>query len=259
MKIGITGGGGVIGKILKKKIEKNNFKVVNFNSDIRNSIKIKKWIKKNNFDTIFHLAALVSVKECEKNPLKTCEINIGGTIKILDAIAKQKKKPFFFFTSTSHVYKAKSSPLLETDNAVPRSFYGYTKWLCEKIIEDYAIKHNILYCCARIFSFYHNSQSKEFLYPSIKIKIKNLKQKKIYIANANNVIDIQNAETVAKIIFKIFKKKTTGIINIGSGKGVTIKKFARNLTKKKLHIYTNREKIIKVIANVKKLHSIIRR
>jgi len=96
MKIGITGGGGVIGKILKKKIEKNNFKVVNFNSDIRNSIKIKKWIKKNNFDTIFHLAALVSVKECEKNPLKTCEINIGGTIKILDAIAKQKKKPFFF-------------------------------------------------------------------------------------------------------------------------------------------------------------------
>jgi len=259
MKIGITGGGGVIGKILKKKLKKNNFKIINFNSDIRNSIKINKWVKKNKFDIIFHLAALVSVKECEKKPLKACEINIGGTIKILDAIANQKKKPFFFFTSTSHVYKAKNKPLLETDSIAPRSFYGYTKWLCEKIIEDYSIKHDISYCCARIFSFYHNSQSKEFLYPSLKIKIKSVKQKKIYIANANNIIDIQNAETVAKIIFKIFKKKTTGIINVGSGKGITIKKFAMNLTKKKLHIFTNTKKITKVIANVKKLHSIIRR
>ena len=96
------------------------------------------------------------------------------------------------------------------------------------------------------------------MYPSIKIKIKSIKQKKIYIANANNIIDIQNAEGVAKIIFKIFKKKTTGIINVGTGKGITIKKFAMNLTKKKLHIFTNTKKITKVIANVKKLHSIIR-
>ena len=259
MKIGITGGGGVIGKILKKKLKKNNFEIVDFNYDLRNSTKINKWVNQNNFDIIFHLAALVSVKECEKKPLKACEINIGGTIKILDAIATQKKKPFFFFTSTSHVYKAKSKPLLETDSIAPRSFYGYTKWLCEKIIEGYGIKHNISYCCARIFSFYHNSQSKEFLYPSIKIKIKNIKQNKIYIPNANNIIDIQNAEAVAKIIFKIFKKKFTGIINIGSGKGIVIKRFARNLTKKKLHICTNAKKITKVIANVKKLHSIIRR
>jgi len=259
MKIGITGGRGVIGKILIKKLKKNNFKIINFNSDIRNSIEINKWIKKNNFDIVFHLAALVSVKKCEEKPLKACEINIGGTIKILDAIANQKKKPFFFFTSTSHVYKAKNKPLLETDTIYPRSFYGYTKWLCEKIIEDYSIKHNISFCCVRIFSFYHYLQSKEFLYPSIKIKIKSAKQKKIFIANANNIIDIQNAEAVAKIIFKIFKKKTTGIINIGSGKGITIKKFVMSLTKKKLHIFTDTKKITKVVANVKKLNSIIRR
>ena len=259
MKIGITGGGGVIGKILKKKLKKSNFKIINFNYDIRNSVQINKWVKKNNFDTIFHLAALVSVKECEKEPLKACQINIGGTIKILDAIANQKKKPYFFFTSTSHVYKVKNKALLETDSIAPRSFYGYTKWLCEKIIESYSVKHNISYCCARIFSFYHNSQSKDFLYPSIKTKIKSAKQEKIYIDNSNNIIEIKNKETLAKIIFKIFKKKTTGIINVGSGKGVSIKKFAMNLTKKKLHIFTNTKKITKVIANVKKLHSIIRR
>ena len=110
MKIGITGGGGVIGKILKKKLKKNNFKIINFNSDIRSSIQINKWVKNNNFDIIFHLAALVSVKECEKKPLKACEINIGGTIKILDAIANQKKNHFFFLLQHHMSIKQKTNP-----------------------------------------------------------------------------------------------------------------------------------------------------
>jgi nucleoside-diphosphate-sugar epimerase len=258
MKIGVTGGTGVLGRILLKKLKKKNFKVLNFNSDIRNSSNIKKWVQRNSFDIIFHLAALVSVSECEKNPLKACEINIGGTIKILDAISELKKKPLFFFTSTSHVYKFKKKPLLETDTIAPRSFYGYTKWLCEKMLENYSAQHNIAYCCVRIFSFYDKFQSKNFLFPAIKNKIENIKKKKFYIVNANNIIDIQKAENVVKTILELFKKKFKGVVNIGTGKGISIKKFSKSLTKKKIKIYTNKKKKIKIIANIKKLNSIIK-
>ena len=52
--------------------------------------------------------------------------------------------------------------------------------------------------------------------------------------NAYCVIDIQKAEDVVNIIYKLFKKKAEGIVNIGSGKGIEIKSFVKKFSKKKL-------------------------
>ena len=97
LKIGITGSTGVLGRNILKKINlKKKIKIIPFKFDIKNSSQVKIWIKKNNFDVIFHLAAIVPVKICEENPLKACSVNIGGTINILNAIKNIKKKPWFF-------------------------------------------------------------------------------------------------------------------------------------------------------------------
>ena len=45
-RIGITGGTGVLGSILTKKLKKN-YTVINFDHDIQNISKVKKWVKKN--------------------------------------------------------------------------------------------------------------------------------------------------------------------------------------------------------------------
>ena len=70
-------------------------------------------------------------------------------------------------------------------------------------------------------------------------------------------MDIQKAESVVKIIIKLFNKRAQGTINIGTGKGITIKSFARKLTKKKIIIKTDTKEKIMVIANIEKLNSII--
>ena len=140
IKIGITGSTGVLGKILTKSLKKK-YKVVCFRSDIRKISKVRKWIKNNKFDAIFHLASLVPVKACEKNPYKACEINIGGTKNILDSINKVEKKPWFFYSSTSHVYKFKKNKIIETDKTKPISFYGHTKLKGEQ----YILKNKIMY------------------------------------------------------------------------------------------------------------------
>lgn len=260
MKIGITGSTGVLGSILSKKLKEKNYKISVFNSDIVNASKVDMWIKKNNFDFIFHLAAIVPVKVCNENPLMACSVNIGGTFNILEALVKFKKKPWLFYASTSHVYKAKNKPLLETDPISPKTFYGYTKWVGEKILENFSIKHNLSYCCGRIFSFYDDFQSKNFLFPSIKDKIKRLqKNNNINIVNAHSVIDIQKATNVVKIILKLFEKKAQGIFNIGTGKGISVKNFARSLTKKKIKICTNTKKKTVIVADIKKLNSILNR
>jgi len=256
IKIGITGSTGVLGKILTKSLKKK-YKVVCFRSDIRKISKVRKWIKNNKFDAIFHLASLVPVKACEKNPYKACEINIGGTKNILDSINKVEKKPWFFYSSTSHVYKLKKTPVSENDKISPRTFYGYTKWIGEQLIENNFFNNKMNFCIGRIFSFYSNSQSKDFLYPSIKKKIKE-NDRSIFLFNAYNVLDIQKAENVVKIIYKLFKKRAEGVFNIGTGAGIEIKDFAKKFTKKKIIINTNTKRKIIVVADIKKLNSITR-
>jgi nucleoside-diphosphate-sugar epimerase len=256
--IGITGSTGVLGSTLLRKLKKKNYKVVCFRSDIRKIAKVRSWVKKNNFDAIFHLASMVPVNLCNKNPLDACFINIGGTKNILKSISKLKKKPWFFYASTSHVYKLKKKPLYENDIISPRTFYGYTKWLGEKLLENQTLNNGLRYCIGRIFSFYSSSQSKDFLYPSIKNKIKQMSNKNhIYVINAYNVIDIQKADSVINIILSLFKNKAEGVFNIGTGKGTQIKNFAKKLTKKKIIVKTNSKKKNVVVANIKKLNSII--
>ena len=259
IKIGITGGTGVLGSILTKKLKiKKNYNITIFQSDICNFSKVRKWITSNNFDVIFHLASLVPVRLCNTNPLKACSINIGGTHNLLNSMETLNKKPWFFYASTSHVYKINKKPLSETDKILPRTFYGYTKWIGEKLLENFSLNYKLDFCVGRIFSFYSKEQSKDFLYPSILEKLKRGKNKNnIFIYNANNILDIQRAQDVVKIIIKLFEKRVSGTFNIGTGKGINIKNFIKKITKKKLKINTNTKKKKIVVADIKKLNSVI--
>ena len=120
-------------------------------------------------------------------------------------INKNKKKMWFFFPSTSHVYDFSKIPIKENFKKKPISFYGKTKLLAEKkIISN--VRSNFSYFIARIFSIYHKDQ-KPFLYPSIKEKIKSNKKNEIFVENANSFRDFLEAEKVVNIIYKVYKKK----------------------------------------------------
>lgn len=259
IKIGITGSTGVLGSILTKKFKiKKKYNINIFQSDICNSSKVRKWITSNNFDAIFHLASLVPVRLCDSNPLKACSINIGGTHNLLNSMKTLNKKPWFFYASTSHVYKINKKPLAETDKILPRTFYGYTKWIAEKLLENFDLNYKLNFCVGRIFSFYSKKQSKNFLYPSILEKLKRTKNKNnIFIYNANNILDIQTAQNVVNIIIRLFEKRALGTFNIGTGKGIKISNFIKKISKKKIKITTNTKKKQIVVADIKKLNSVI--
>ena len=121
-RIGITGGTGVLGSILNKELKKKNYRVTNFKHDIQNILEVKKWVKKNNFDVIFHLASIASVRLCNENPLKACSVNVIGTKNLLESITGLKKKPWLFYASTSHVYKEKKSHYLKLTIFHPKHF-----------------------------------------------------------------------------------------------------------------------------------------
>ena len=101
INIGITGSTGSLGKELLKFRREFNF--ISYKDDIRSKKKLKKWFEKNNFDAIFHLAAIVPIKEVNKNRDKALNVNFFGTKNIVEEVVSNNIK-WFFFSSTSHVY-----------------------------------------------------------------------------------------------------------------------------------------------------------
>ena len=64
-KIGLTGSTGSLGKTLLNYKKKNYFTC--FKGDIRNRKEVFDWIKKKNINIVIHLAAVVPIKEVNKN------------------------------------------------------------------------------------------------------------------------------------------------------------------------------------------------
>ena len=77
LKFGLTGSTGSLGKnfILKNK----NIIFFRYKGDIRNKKKFSYWIKKNKFDALLHLAAIVPIKVVNKNKKKAYNVNYIGT------------------------------------------------------------------------------------------------------------------------------------------------------------------------------------
>ncbi|MGE6489029.1 NAD-dependent epimerase/dehydratase family protein [Paenisporosarcina sp. NPDC076898] len=85
-------------------------------------------------DAVFHLAAQADVGKSVQDPQYDADINIKGTINILEACRDSKVKKFIF-ASTSAVYGNLSRDLLTEDEATnPASYYGLSKLTAEGYI-----------------------------------------------------------------------------------------------------------------------------
>ncbi len=257
-KIGITGGSGVLGKILCDKLEKAGVNYSCFAGDLRSKSDIRNWLECNDFDAMIHFGAVVPTKEVCENFLTALDVNVTGTINLLSELAEawQGSKNWFFYASTSHVYKSSDTPIKEDAPIEPVSLYGKTKLMGETAvfeagkIEKYPFK----VCIGRIFSFYHKSQKPPFLYPAI---LKRLNEedltKEFFLYGADSVRDFLNAEDVVDIIIRLMNKQSEGIFNIASGKPVKIRDFVQRLANPcPLKIITD-DKHDTLIADISKL------
>ena len=175
--IGITGSTGSLGQVILKKFK--NYKIKRFKGDIRDREEVFNWILKNKIKVIIHLAAVVPIKVVNENKKKAKDVNFVGTKNVVDAAIKNNVS-WFFFSSTSHVYKSSKKPISEKFFKEPISFYGKTKLMAEEYIIKNFKKKKIKFCIGRIFSTTNKNQKKNYLVPDLKRKIK-VSKKKNYI------------------------------------------------------------------------------
>ena len=254
--IGLTGSTGSLGKTLLK-ISKQ--KINCYRGDVKNKKEVFEWIKKNKLQIIIHLAAIVPIKEVNKNKSNARDVNYYGTKNIVDACIKNKVK-CFFFSSTSHVYLPLKKLIDENSTTKPYSYYGKIKLDAENYIIKNFKKNDIDYCIGRIFSTANADQKKNYLVPDLKRKIRKAKNK-ITLKNLNHYRDFISMSDLSKIILFLLSIKFKGIINLGSGKKIYLKDIAIVIGKKyKKKINFEDNKIsTHLIANIKKLRKIYKK
>jgi UDP-glucuronate 4-epimerase len=183
MKILITGGAGFIGSNLAKKLIGRGDQVViidNFNDyyspklkedriktllkglkfklyrgDIRDGKLLEKIFKKEKIDKVMHLAAMAGVRNSLKNPLLYEEVNVRGTMNLLEMAVKYKIKNFVYASSSSVYGNNKKIPFSESDSVdTPISPYAASKKCTELMAHVYSHIYKLPTTGLRFFTVY---------------------------------------------------------------------------------------------------------
>lgn len=120
--------------------------------DVRDPELVKESVK--DIDYIFHEAALVSVVESMKNPVKTIQINTIGTLNMLEAAAFSNVKKVIIASSAAVYGNAPELPKKENMIPVPRSPYAISKLDCEYAARIYYEEHGLKTTSLRYFNVY---------------------------------------------------------------------------------------------------------
>jgi UDP-glucuronate 4-epimerase len=123
--------------------------------DIRDRESAAQLFARGSFDAVVHLAAQAGVRQSLADPYYYVDVNINGTLSVLDAAVKHGK-PRFILASTSSVYGATQRfPFNEQDPLVTTlSPYGVTKIACEKFGQQYHHIHGLPVVALRFFTVY---------------------------------------------------------------------------------------------------------
>lgn len=130
--------------------------------DIRNRDHFTELFKKNRIDAVFHLAARAGVRPSIVDPLLYEDVNLRGTITLLEVCKEFGMKDFIFASSSSVYGENQRVPFSETDLDIQSiSPYGATKRAGELLCYSYHHLYGIHIACLRIFTAYGPRQRPE--------------------------------------------------------------------------------------------------
>jgi len=251
----VTGGAGFIGShIVEKLISENHYVRIldNFSSGrvsnlkgfinkiglVKGDIRSKATCVKvtRNIDFVLHQAALRSVPKSMREPHKYNEVNINGTLNMLEASRENKVKHFVFASSSSVYGDVKNFPEKETFMPKPISPYALTKLTGEYYCAIFSEHYKLPTVALRYFNVFGPRQALDDEYAVVVPKfincmIKN-EQPPIYGTGKQSrdftfVTNVVNANLLAA------KNKSLkfGVFNIASGKDYSVLEMVAILNK----------------------------
>ena len=249
----VTGGAGFLGSHLVEKLVSLKHEVIVLDNffvgklenlkRVRNKIKIIKCdiSKKGNWgrciqkaDYVFHLAALADIVPSIQNPLSYFESNVTGTANLLTSSIDYKVKKFIYASSASCYGIAKKLPTKENSKLSVEYPYALTKKMGEDLVTHWSKVYNIETVSLRLFNVYGPNSRTSGTYGAMFgtfLAQKIAKKPFTIVGDGKQTRDFTFVSDVTEAMITVLQRKNlkADILNVGSGKTVSVNKIANLL------------------------------
>ncbi|MFO7967662.1 MAG: SDR family oxidoreductase [Archaeoglobaceae archaeon] len=180
-------------------------------------------------DFVLHQAAVVSVPESIKDPVKTDEVNIGGTLNVLLAARDNGVRKVVNASSCAVYGDTEQLPINEGVMPKPKSPYAVTKLTAEYYCNVFTELYGLGTASLRYFNVYGPNQDPDSDYaaaiPKFITKVMNGESPIIY-GDGEQTRDFVFVKDVVKANVMAMKSEESGVFNVATGRRVSINELA---------------------------------
>ncbi len=271
----ITGVDGFTGKHLEENLKRDGFEVFgtvltksenknHFLCDIRDFESLKKIVDEIKPNYVFHLAGISFVGE--SNLKKLFEVNLFGSVNLLDSLRESKDIKKILLSSSANIYGNQNREILDESLCPnPQNPYANSKNAMENAAKSYFEDLNIV--ITRPFNYIGKYQDENFVIPKI---VKHFKEKREVIELGD--IDVKREFNDVRFVIECYKRLMFGevknqIVNICTGKAISLREVLKTfeeifgyeikVVRNEKFIRKNEIKVLK--GSPKKLFSLIKK
>lgn len=251
MRILVTGGAGFIGSnivdklielgyevavidnISTGKIEKLNSKAKFYKLDITDAESMIKTFMEYRPEVCIHHAAQVDVQKSIKEPMFDLNVNIVGTLNILEACIKSNVRKIIYASSAAAYGEPQYLPVDELHKTNPISLYGISKHTPEHHIEVYGKLHGLNYTILRYSNAYGIRQEYEGEGGVIAIFLNKIIQDEtpVIYGDGKQTRDFIYVKDIVEANVTAINKGDNEIINISNNNNISINELVEVLAK----------------------------
>lgn len=255
-RILITGGAGFIGSALGKHLQAKGQEVFVlddlsfgrralapvpderfFQVDIRDTAAVERVMQITTPQIVLHLAAIHFIPYCNAHPAEAADININGTIRVLEAAGASTHVEQVFVASTAAVYPIADGAMDEEHDTGPMDIYGTSKLATEKIASEFHLRTGVPMLIGRFFNAFGPNETNPHLFPEIQrqvlagdrtLRLGNLEPKRDYI----------HTDDMSRAIEALLALRSPGCETYNIGRGIeysvreVVESFERQLGEK---------------------------
>lgn len=233
-KVLITGGAGFIGSALSRELQQQGHEVFVLDNlsfgkrhlagvddahffavDIRDRAATHQVLETVRPQWVLHLAAIHFIPYCNQHPVEAADINISGTINVLDACSAVEQ---VFVASTAAVYPIAEGAMDENHPTGPLDIYGITKLATEKLASEFHLRTGVPTTVGRFFNAFGPNETNPHLIPEIQQQV--LSGARILrLGNLDPKRDFIHTEDMGRAMALLLGKGLQGfdVFNIGRG------------------------------------------
>ena len=283
MRFLITGGAGFIGAALANRLvalghhvrvlddlsagdpDRLDPRVIFTRGDVRDVPKL--WTLLQGVDCVYHLAARVSIPESVLFPREYNDVNVGGTVSILEATRTVGVKRVILASSGTVYGEQPHQPLREDISPNPPVPYAVTKIAAEYYLFTLGTLYNIETVALRIFNAYGPGQQLPVSYPPVIPQF--LRQilgggSLVVHGDGSQTRDFVYIDDVVDALVAAYSADADGqIINVGSGVETSINELVEALeevTGYKAHVLYNPQAnpgVSRMVADLERAESLL--